>query len=144
MLARDRYPSQGILNGEGKYHCTIDLLFGWFGISCMTTDNFCFYLQKRLIQTSRTGGQWYSDAPTLSIPCPSFFCSVNGEEKNVFKMSTPDCDDRRSDDEHRAEKFQTSVRPRLDFDPPIDEPPPQRRKKGHPHAWTEVFWPVEL
>jgi hypothetical protein len=28
------------------YHCTIDLLFGWFGISCMTTDNFCFYLQK--------------------------------------------------------------------------------------------------
>jgi hypothetical protein len=23
----------------GKYHCTIDLLFDWFGISCMTTDN---------------------------------------------------------------------------------------------------------
>jgi hypothetical protein len=23
-----------------KYHCTIDLLFDWFGISCMTTDNF--------------------------------------------------------------------------------------------------------
>ncbi len=20
----------------GKYHCTIDLLFDWFGISCMT------------------------------------------------------------------------------------------------------------
>ncbi len=28
----------------GSYHCTIDLLFDWFGISCMTTDNFCFYL----------------------------------------------------------------------------------------------------
>jgi len=41
----------------GKYHCTIDLLFDWFGISCMTTDNFCFYLQNRLIQTSQTGGQ---------------------------------------------------------------------------------------
>jgi hypothetical protein len=26
----------------------------------MTTDNF-FYLQNRLIQTSKTGGQWYSD-----------------------------------------------------------------------------------
>jgi hypothetical protein len=26
----------------GKYHCTFDLLFDWFGISCMTTDNFCF------------------------------------------------------------------------------------------------------
>jgi hypothetical protein len=24
------------------YHCTVDL-FDWFGISCMTTDNFCFY-----------------------------------------------------------------------------------------------------
>ncbi len=26
----------------------------------MTTDNFCFYLQNRLIQTSQTGGQQYS------------------------------------------------------------------------------------
>ncbi len=39
----------------GKYHCTIDLLFDWFGISCMTSDNFCFYLQKRLIQKCQTG-----------------------------------------------------------------------------------------
>ncbi len=30
------------------YHCTIDLLFDWFGISCMTTDNFCFYMQNRI------------------------------------------------------------------------------------------------
>jgi hypothetical protein len=43
---------------RGKYHCTVDLLFDWFGISCMTTNNFCFYLQNRLIQTSQTGGQW--------------------------------------------------------------------------------------
>ncbi len=28
----------------------VDLLFDWFGISCMITDNFCFYLQNRLIQ----------------------------------------------------------------------------------------------
>jgi hypothetical protein len=34
----------------------------------MTTDNFCFYLQNRLIQTSQTGGQWYSDISPLSIP----------------------------------------------------------------------------
>ena len=27
----------------------------------MTTDDFCFYLQNRLVQTSQTGGQWYSD-----------------------------------------------------------------------------------
>jgi hypothetical protein len=32
---------------RGKYHCTIDLLFDWFGISCMTTDNFCFLFAKQ-------------------------------------------------------------------------------------------------
>ncbi len=52
----------------GKYHCTIDLLFDWFGISCMTTDIFCFYSQNRLIQTSQTGGQQYNDTSSLSIP----------------------------------------------------------------------------
>ncbi len=57
---------QGIL--KGKYHCTVDLLFDWFGISCMTTDHFCFYLQNRLIQTSQPGGQWYSDTPPLVFP----------------------------------------------------------------------------
>jgi hypothetical protein len=40
-------------------------LFDWFGIGCMTTDNFCFYLQNRLIQTSQTGGQQYSDTSPL-------------------------------------------------------------------------------
>ncbi len=34
----------------------------------MTTDNFSFYLQNRLIQTSQTGGQWYSDTSLSSIP----------------------------------------------------------------------------
>ncbi len=34
----------------------------------MTTENFCFYLQNRLIQTSQTGGQWYSDTSPFSIP----------------------------------------------------------------------------
>ncbi len=53
---------------RGKYYCTVDLLFGWFGISCMTTDNCCFYLQNRLIQTSQTGGQQYSNTTPLSVP----------------------------------------------------------------------------
>ncbi len=35
----------------------------------MTTEMFCFYLQKRLIQTSQTGGQRYSDTYPFSIPC---------------------------------------------------------------------------
>ncbi len=58
---------QGILKWD--YHCTVDLLFDWLGISCITTDNFCFYLQNRLIQTSQTGGQQYSDTSPFSIPC---------------------------------------------------------------------------
>ncbi len=33
----------------------------------MTTNIFCFYLQNRLIQTSQTGGQWYSDPSHFSI-----------------------------------------------------------------------------
>jgi hypothetical protein len=37
---------------RGKDH--IELLFDWFGIRCMTTDIFCFYLQNRLIQTTRS------------------------------------------------------------------------------------------
>ncbi len=32
---------------RGKYHCTIDLLFVWFGISCMTANNFCFLFAKQ-------------------------------------------------------------------------------------------------
>ncbi len=34
----------------------------------MTTDNFCFYMQNRLIQTSQTGGQRYNDTSPFSIP----------------------------------------------------------------------------
>ncbi len=59
-----------------KYHCTVDLLFYWFEISCMTTGNFCFYFQNRLIQTSQTGGQWYSDASRFSNPCLYYKCSL--------------------------------------------------------------------
>ena len=37
----------------------------------MTTDNFYFYLQNRLIQTGQTGGQLYSDTSPLVFPvCP--------------------------------------------------------------------------
>jgi hypothetical protein len=39
----------------------------------MTTDNFCFYLQNRLIQTSQTGGQRYSDTSSFSIPYSDSF-----------------------------------------------------------------------
>jgi hypothetical protein len=56
-------------NKGGSITVPIDLLFDWFGISCMATDNFCFYLKTGLIQTSQTGGQQYSDTSPFSIPC---------------------------------------------------------------------------
>ncbi len=39
----------------------------------MTTNNCCFYLQNRLIQTSQTGGQQYSDLPPLVFPGWAFW-----------------------------------------------------------------------
>jgi len=62
---------------SGKYHCTVDPLFDWFGNSCMTTDNFCFYLQNRLIQTSQTGGVQYSDTSAFSIPWLCSYCMLS-------------------------------------------------------------------
>ncbi len=48
----------------------------------MTTDHVCLYLPNRLIQTSQTEGQRYSDTSPFSIPClyynffsPSFILS---------------------------------------------------------------------
>jgi hypothetical protein len=34
----------------------------------MATDNFCFYLQNRLIKTNQTGSQWYGDTCPFNIP----------------------------------------------------------------------------
>ncbi len=51
-----------------KNHSTIDLQFDWFGISCKTTDDFCFHFQNRLIQTSQTGGQCTVILPPLVFP----------------------------------------------------------------------------
>ncbi len=77
--------NQGIL--KGKYHCTADLLFDWFGISCMTTDNFCFYLQNRQILTGQTGGQQYSDTFPFSIPCLNSWNQQRDSEKPEFFSS---------------------------------------------------------
>jgi hypothetical protein len=63
----------------------------------MTTDNFCFYLQNRVIQTSQTGGQRYSDTSPVSIPwleCSSLtsFLQPRLHESNQYSKlscSTP-------------------------------------------------------
>ncbi len=72
LLPSDTSEGQSREYWRGKHHCTIDLMLDWFGIGCMTTDDFCFYLQSRLIQTSQTGGQWYCDTSPFSIPWSSY------------------------------------------------------------------------
>ncbi len=53
---------------RGKFHCTIDLLFDWFGLVYFATKNkICQFLYS-WFQTSQTGGQWYSDTSPFSIP----------------------------------------------------------------------------
>jgi hypothetical protein len=48
----------------------------------MTTDNFCFYLLNRLIQTSQTGGQWYSDTSPFSIPCTNVLAYLASQRRD--------------------------------------------------------------
>jgi hypothetical protein len=50
---------QGIL--MGKYHCTVDLLFDWFGLVCFANKYTNCQLSYSWFQASQTGGQLYSD-----------------------------------------------------------------------------------
>ena len=54
---------QGILKGGSITVLLTSCLTGLE--SSMTTDNLCFYLQDRLIQSGQTGGQQYSDTSPL-------------------------------------------------------------------------------
>ncbi len=53
----------------------------------MTTDNFHFYLQNRLIQTGQTGGQLYSDTYPFSVPWKryqTFYLIKNNKRISLF------------------------------------------------------------
>ncbi len=52
----------------------------------MTSDNFCFYLQNRLIQTSQTGGWQHSDTSPFSIPWIESYVEGSSEEVNKIKI----------------------------------------------------------
>jgi hypothetical protein len=65
--------------------------------SCLTglesaIDNFCFHMQNKLIQTSQTGGQWYSDTSPFSFSLnkrTSLLCySFKEKEKKRFSILT--------------------------------------------------------
>ncbi len=53
---------------RGKYHCTVDPLFDWFGLVCFANKNKNCQLSYSWFQTSQTGGQPYSDTSPFSIP----------------------------------------------------------------------------
>jgi hypothetical protein len=57
----------------------------------MTTDNFRFYLQNRLIQTRQTGGQWYSDTYPLVFPAITNISDANADN-NAHANSDADAD----------------------------------------------------
>ncbi len=86
IMAEHSTTDQGIKQGILKGDCTIDLLFDWFGISCMTTNNFCFYLQNKLMQTSQTGGQLYNDTSPISFPWKMGSNQASRQEKNGGKI----------------------------------------------------------
>ncbi len=67
----------------GKYNCTIDLLFDRFRISCMTSDNFCFYLQNRLIQASKLEVNGTVILPPLVFPAQTFFKQADRTDANL-------------------------------------------------------------
>jgi hypothetical protein len=50
----------------------------------MTPNNFCFCLQNRLIQTSKRGGQRYSDTSPFSIPCWNPCCHMVAENGSLI------------------------------------------------------------
>jgi len=51
----------------------------------MTTDNF--YLQNRLILTSQTGGQQYSDTSPFSITCFSHWVTIGATTFSIATLS---------------------------------------------------------
>jgi hypothetical protein len=61
---------------------------------------FCFYLPKRPIQTSQTGGQWYSDTSPCSIPWINALRSLSMVLYNIVQFKTQPITERRHDTQH--------------------------------------------
>jgi len=48
-------------------------------------------MQNRLVQTSQTGGQWYSDTSSFSVPCSYYNFYANFQQLSqrfsIFKIT---------------------------------------------------------
>jgi len=65
-LAISYIPNQGIL--KGAYHCTVDLLYDWFGISCMATTIFVFICKSDVSKPVKQEVNSTVILPTLVFP----------------------------------------------------------------------------
>jgi hypothetical protein len=65
-------------------HCTIDLLFVWFGLVCFANQNKNCQLSYSWFKTSQTGGQRYSDTYPFSIPCLQVSLSLSLNPQYLF------------------------------------------------------------
>ena len=64
----------------GKYQRTIVLLFDWFGISCMTTDNFLFLFAKQTNPNQSNRRSWANT---------SFLWHGNNYDRKKFLSTGP-------------------------------------------------------
>jgi hypothetical protein len=53
---------------RGKYHCTVDLLFDWFGLVCFENKKQKLSVVIQLLPNQSRGGQQYSDTSFFSYP----------------------------------------------------------------------------
>ncbi len=67
-------PKQGIQKGEVSLYHWPPVWLVW--IQLYDNWQFLFYFQNRLIQTSQTGGQWYSDTSPLVFLAPRIIISA--------------------------------------------------------------------
>ena len=66
---------------QGKYHCTADLLFGWFGFDPASKSVIILHNQSSWIQTCKRGGQPYSDTSLVS-EYSLLYLPLNSNNKN--------------------------------------------------------------
>ncbi len=71
----------------------------------MTADNFCFYIQNKLIQTSQAGGQWYSDYSPFSIPCTQHNVIAYQQKCDIITTMISECYPKCLYNEFRYAKF---------------------------------------
>ena len=60
-------PENTPFHHKGKYHCTTDLVFDWFGFDQTSKSAVDLTYAKQLNPSSKTGGQPYSDSPPYEV-----------------------------------------------------------------------------